>query len=163
VKIKRATVGDAEAIAAVLNGVIAEGHLTVFDQPFSADEERAFISSLGSRSILHVAQVDGTCVGVQSVDLFSPWIQALSHVATMGTWLAPEARGRGVGRALFKESLSFARSNDYTKIVVQVLAMNDRALRFYRGLGFADIGIFRNHAKLSGTLHDEIYLEMLLN
>ena len=110
--------------------MIAEGHLTVFDQPFSADEERAFILALGSRSMLHLAELDGQCAGVQSVDLFSPWIPALSHVATMGTWLAPEARGRGVGRALFKESLSFAPSHDYTKIVVQVLALNGRALRF---------------------------------
>lgn len=162
-KIRRATVGDAESVAAVLNGVIAEGDLTVFDQPFSAEEERIFISSLGARSVLHVAEVDGTCVGVQSVDLFSPWIAALSHVATMGTWVAPKARGRGVGRTLFTESLTFARSHDYAKVVVQVLAMNDRALHFYRCLGFTDIGIFKKHARLSGAFHDEVYLEILLD
>jgi L-amino acid N-acyltransferase YncA len=163
VKIRRATVGDAESIAAILNGVIAEGNLTVFERPFSAEEEREFISSLGARSVLHVAEVGGKCAGVQSVDLFSPWIASLTHVATMGTWVAPEARGRGLGRALFKESLSFARSNGYSKIVVQVLANNDRALRFYRGQGFTDIGVFKNHAKLSGVFHDEVYLEVLLD
>ena len=162
-RIRRATVEDADSVSAVLNGVIAEGNLTVFDRPFSADEERTFISSLGLRSVLHVADVDGTIVGVQSVDRFSPLISSLSHVATMGTWVKPEGRGLGIGRTLFKESLSFARSNDYRKVVVQVLATNDRALRFYRGLGFTDVGVFRNHARLSGAFHDEIYLEMPLD
>ena len=60
-------------------------------------------------------------------------------------------------------SIGFARSNGYTKIVIQVLAGNDRALRFYRRLGFTDIGTARQHVRLAGQLHDEIYLELLLN
>jgi phosphinothricin acetyltransferase len=163
ITIRRATVEDATSIAGVLNAVIAEGGLTIFDRPFSVDEEREFISTLGPRSALHVADGGRGILGVQSIDRFSHFASSLSHVATMGTWLIPEARGRRIGRMLFTESVSFARASGYRKIVVQVLAMNERALRFYRSLGFRDIGIARRHVQLSGALHDEIYLEVLLD
>ena len=163
ITIRRATVEDAALVAGVLNAVIAEGGLTIFDRPFSVDDEKRFLSTLGPRSAVHVAALDGDLVGVQSVDLFSDLGPPVSHVATMGTWLRSEARGRGIGRKLSGASIGFARSNGYTKIVIQVLAGNDRALRFYRRLGFTDIGRARQHVRLAGQLHDEIYLELLLN
>jgi phosphinothricin acetyltransferase len=163
ISIRRATVDDAAPIAALLNGVIAEGHLTVFDQPFSVEQERQFITTLGPRSALHVADDDGRILGVQSIDRLSPWASSMNHVATMGTWLTPEARGRGIGRMLFHQSVAFARTSGYAKIVIQVLATNRRSLTFYRGLGFADIGVAKKHVRLSGVLHDEIYLELILD
>lgn len=163
IDIRRATVEDAAPITALLNGVIAEGHLTVFDRPFSVEHERQFIAALGPRSALHVADEDGRILGVQSIDRLSPWAASMDHVATMGTWLTPEARGRGIGRMLFDQSAAFARTSGYSKIVIQVLATNSRSLTFYRGLGFADIGVAKKHVRLSGVLHDEIYLELLLD
>jgi L-amino acid N-acyltransferase YncA len=161
--IRKATVNDAEQIAAVLNGVIAEGVFTLFDRPFTTEEERAFIATLGPRSALFVAQIGQEIAGVQSIDLFSNLAHSTNHVATMGTWLRGDFRGRGIGRRLAAESFRFADANGYTKIVIHVLADNELALRFYRGLGFADIGVARKHVRLEGKFHDEVYLEMLLN
>ena len=159
--VRKANVDDAEQVAAVMNAVIAEGMFTLFDRPFSAEDERNFISSLGTRSALYVAEIDREIVGVQSIDLFSNLAHSTNHVATMGTWLRGDVRGRGIGRLLATESFRFAKSNGYTKIVVQVLAGNERALRFYRGLGFGDIGVARKHVRLAGRFHDEVYLEKL--
>jgi RimJ/RimL family protein N-acetyltransferase len=159
--IRAATVDDAKGVAEVLNAVVAEG-ATIFDRPFSVSEERDFISSLGDRSVVHVAELAAQIVGVQSVDLFSSVARSMSHVATMGTWLRADARGQGVARRLTELSLRFASRNGYSKIVIQVLASNERALRFYRGLGFADIGLARQQVQLNGAYHDEIYLEKLL-
>ena len=161
--VRRGTLADAESIAAVLNGVIAEGNLTIFDTPFSADDERRFLASLSPRSAVLVADMDGQVIGVQVVDLFSAASQSMRHVATVGTWIAHASRARGIGRLLFERSVAFARLNGYQKIVIQVLATNDRALRFYRRLGFSDIGTARRHVELAGVFHDEIYLELLLD
>lgn len=160
--IRKATVDDAEQVSAVLNSVIAEGLLTQFDRPFSVEEERTFLSALGPRSALHVAELESRIVGVQSVDLYSNCSQSTSHVATMGTWLRGDARGHGIGRLLAMESFRFARSNGYAKIVIHVLAGNERALRFYRRLGFGDIGVARQHVRLRGMVLDMAYLEKLL-
>jgi RimJ/RimL family protein N-acetyltransferase len=160
--VRKANIDDAEQVAGVLNAVIAEGMLTLFDRPFSAEDERNFISSLDTRSALYVAEIDREIAGVQSIGLFSNLAHSTSHVATMGTWLRSDVRGRGIGRLLTAESFRFAKSNNYTKIIIHVLADNKRALRFYRGLGFGDIGVARKHVRLAGTFHDEVYLEKLL-
>jgi len=118
--------------------------------------------SLGSRSALYVAEIGGEIGGVQSIDLFTDFAASVQHVATMGTWLRLDFRGHGVGRALAAESFSFARNHGYRKIVIQVLVDNERALRFYRSLGFSDIGVAKEHVRLGNKYHDEVYLEKLL-
>lgn len=158
---RAATIEDAACVADVLNGVIAEGRYTLFDVPFSADEERQFISSLGERSTLFVAELAGQIVGVQSLGPFLSF-RSTSHVATMGTWLRADARGRGIGQLLATQSFGFAGAHDYTKIVIHVLATNTTALRFYRALGFGEIGVARKHVRLADVFHDEIYLERQL-
>jgi L-amino acid N-acyltransferase YncA len=161
--IRLATVDDAAAAAAVMNAVIAERQYTVFDRPFSVEEERAFIASLGERQALFVAEVAGQVVALQSMDLFFPLAGAsMRHVGTLGTWLLPEARGRGLGRRMASQSVAFARDKGYEKLVVFVIASNRRARRFYEALGFREIGVARRHVRLGDTMHDEVYLEVQL-
>src|SRR5438132_2130420 len=129
--IRKATVNDAKQVADV-NSVISEGKYTLFDRAFSEEEERAFILSLRDRSAVYVAAIDNAVVGVQSIDLFANFAESVRHVATMGTWLRTDFRGRGIGRLLAEESFRFARSADYRKVVIQILVDNEAALRFYR-------------------------------
>lgn len=157
--IRRATVADAPQVASVLNAVIAEGRYTLFDKPFSDAEEGAFIASLGDRAALHVAVVHGVIVGVQCVDRYASYADSIGHIAHIGTWLLPGSRGQGIGKQLWAESLAFARQRAYRKALISVLAHNDQALRFYRSVGFTDIGIAREHVRLNGTFYDEIFLE----
>lgn len=160
--IRKATVDDARQVADVMNSVIAEGKHTIFDRPFSVEEETKFISSLGSRSALHVAEIAGKIAGVQSIDLLTELATSVQHVATMGTWLLLNYRRLGIGRSLAEESFRFARSHGYRKILIQVLVDNYRALRFYRSLGFCDVGIAKQHVQLEGVFYDEVYLEKCL-
>ena len=67
-----------------------------------------------------------------------------------------------IGRLLAAETFELAREHNYVKIVVQVLATNTRALAFYRGLGFEDIGVARRHVVLGGQFVDEVFLEKFL-
>jgi L-amino acid N-acyltransferase YncA len=160
--IRQATADDAAGVAGVLNGVIAEREHTILDGPFSIEAERSFLASLPARSAVFVAERDGAVIGVQSLDLFSTVSTAMSHVATLGTWIGRGERGRGVGTRLADASFAFARAHAYRKILIQVLADNTSALAFYRRLGFADIGVARAHAMLNDSLYDEIYLELHL-
>jgi phosphinothricin acetyltransferase len=160
--LRRATPEDAASAAMVVNAVIAERQFTLFDRPFTTQDERAFIESLGPRQALFLAELDARPVGVQTVDLLVPFASSMRHVGTMGTWLIPEARGAGIGRRLTRQSVAFAREHEYEKFVIQVLVSNSRARRFYAALGFRDIGIARRHVRLDDVWHDEVYMEALL-
>ena len=68
ITIRKATVNDAREVVDVINAVIAEGKHTIFDKPFSEEEERSFIASLGNRSALYVAESEGEIV-LRQLDL----------------------------------------------------------------------------------------------
>ena len=162
--IRRAAPDDAAAVASVLNSVIREGRHTALTKPFTEGEERAFIAGLGDRSALFVAEVDGGIVGIQSIDpdAAARYTDSMRHVATVGTWIRADVRGTGIGRRLAEASLAFARAKAYRKIAIQVLADNERALRFYGGLGFERVGVARDHVRLRDGFRDVVYLEKLL-
>jgi GNAT superfamily N-acetyltransferase len=64
-----------------------------------------------------------------------------SHVATASYMVAADARGRGVGRALVVESLTWAREAGYAAMQFNaVVATNKSAVRLYESLGFTVVG-----------------------
>lgn len=162
--IRRALPDDAAAVAAVLNSVILEEEYTALTHIFTEEEERDFIDGLCDRSALFVAALGDRIVGIQSIepDAAARYTDSMRHVATVGTWIHTSCRGRGIGPLLAAASFAFAGAHGYEKIAIQVLADNQRALRFYSGLGFEKVGVARRHVRLGSGFRDVVYLEKFL-
>ena len=62
----------------------------------------------------------------------------IGHVYAM--WVAPDARGAGVGRALLEEVADWARHRGCDRLVLRVTETNEAARRFYAACGFAETG-----------------------
>jgi L-amino acid N-acyltransferase YncA len=162
-RVRRATEADAEAIVEVLEGIVSERIYTAIEKPWSAGEQRRYLLSLSPREAFHVAEIDeGTVLGYQSLELYSPILHSMAHVAQLGTFLRPDARRRGVGRALFQASLNFAGEHDFSKIVIQVRASNSGAQGFYRQLGFRECGRLSRQVRTPEHEDDEIVMEFFL-
>jgi RimJ/RimL family protein N-acetyltransferase len=164
VNVRRASVDDAAGIARVLAAVTAERVYSAIDRAWTADEQRAYLASISPREAFHVAVVpSGEIVGYQSLDLYSPILPSMAHVGSLGTFLLPEWRGRGVGRALFAVTRQFADAAGYRKLVIQVRASNAAARTYYRGLGFAECGRLGAQVIVDGTVDDEVLMELFLD
>ncbi len=161
--IRKAIPDDAQAVASVINSVILEGKYTALTNPFTEEDERAFIEGLCVRSALFVAEVD-EIVGIQIIepDALAQYTDSMQHVATIGTWIQADFRGRKIGQLLAEASFKFAHAKNFRKIAIQVIADNTGALRFYGNLGFEKIGIAKKHVKLEGKFCDVFYLEKFL-
>jgi len=66
--------------------------------------------------------------------------EAHGTVTMARAWMDPQARRRGIGRALANAVESWACSKGAKMLEVQVTENNGPAIEFYRKLGFADTG-----------------------
>jgi ribosomal protein S18 acetylase RimI-like enzyme len=161
--IRRATEADAEAIIAILEGIASEGIYTAIDRPWSADEQRRYMTSLSAREAIHVAEAGrNTVIGYQTLELWAPTLHSMAHVGQLGTFVRPEWRGQGVGEALFRSTLDVARESGYRKFVIQVRATNTAAQGFYRRLGFRECGRLSRQVRIGEHEDDEVIMESFL-
>ena len=161
--IRRAFPADAAGIAAVLQVIVAERIHSAIDRARTVAEERSYLESLSPREAVHVAVDDrARIVGLQILDLWSPILGSMAHVAQVGTFVLPEWRGRGVGRQLWSTTAVFTRDAGYRKLVIQVRGSNSAAQAFYRGLGFRDCGRLTRQVVIDGVEDDEVLMELFV-
>jgi L-amino acid N-acyltransferase YncA len=160
--VRRNDLADAAGMAGVLNGVITEGRYTALAGDWTPEAELAFLQSLGPRSEVFVAEVDGCIAGFQVIEPFVSYTPTMDHVAHMGTYVLAEYRRRGLGRRLAAATLAYARAQSYEKLVIYVLAHNEGGRGYYGSLGFETRGTLRRQVRIDGIYYDEIFMEMHL-
>ncbi|HEU4687914.1 MAG TPA: GNAT family N-acetyltransferase [Vicinamibacterales bacterium] len=163
--IRDVTPDDAEAVVGILNPIIAARVYTVFDAPFTVDDERDYILRFPLRGVWKVAvrQPDGEVVGFQVLEPFGPYTSAFDHVGSLGTYVALDQRRQGIAAALFSATFRAARQKGFEKIFTFVRADNPAALAAYTRQGFTVIGTARRHAKIDGRYIDEVLIEKALD
>ncbi|MBI5033574.1 MAG: GNAT family N-acetyltransferase [Chloroflexi bacterium] len=160
--IRRATPDDAASINSIWQVIAAEKIYSAIDKPFTIEEERAYIQSLSEREGVFLAEIDGSVIGFQSLDLWARSIHSMDHVGQLGTFALSAWRKHGVGNALAQHTLAFAKAHGYEKLVIFVRASNTSAQKFYAGLGFIECGRFARQVKIDGKFDDEILMELFL-
>lgn len=68
----------------------------------------------------------------------------------MGMYVAPEAAGQGVARALLEALVRHARANGLESLVLTVTEGNTRAQRLYEAAGFRSFGIEPDAIRVDG-------------
>jgi RimJ/RimL family protein N-acetyltransferase len=76
-----------------------------------------------------------------------------------GMYIAPEFRGRGIGKSLILELISKARDCDgLEQINLTVMSKNEIAKKLYISLGFEVFGVEHNALKYNGHYFDEDFM-----
>src|SRR5947199_6339602 len=97
--IRRATVADAAAIAAIYNEAIATTTATFDTDPKTAEERIRWLNSHDERHPILVADTNGTVVGWASLTAWSDRT-AYDDTAETSFYVRSAYRGRGIGRKL---------------------------------------------------------------
>lgn len=88
----------------------------------------------------------------------------LAHKAFIwGVYVAPEARGNGIGGKVVSHALSYASETlGVRQVNLGVNTKNTAAVALYRKLGFTQYGLERGFLLVAGELHDEYQMVCLL-
>ena len=129
---------DWPSVWSIFSDVVAARDTYVYDPEWSSDEARAVwverppghtVVACEGPNILGTAKIGPNKAGPGS------------HVATASFMVAPDARGRGVGRALGEYAVSWAREQGYAAMQFNaVVESNVAAVRLWQALGFEIIG-----------------------
>lgn len=72
--------------------------------------------------------------------LLGPFDNRPDEAGVFAVWVAPQARGRGVGDALLRAVVSHAAAIGIRRLVLDVGDHNEPAMRLYQRLGFEPTG-----------------------
>jgi ribosomal protein S18 acetylase RimI-like enzyme len=163
VTIRRATPADAASIVAVWKEIVGEKIYSAIDCPFTVEQEREYLQSLSTREGVFLAEaVEQKVVAFMSLDQWTKLFRSMDHVGQLGTFVVREWRGRGVGKQIAEQTLAFARSNGYEKLVIYVRASNTGAQAFYGGLGFVACGRLARQVRIDNEYDDDVLMEVFL-
>lgn len=103
-----------------------------------------------------VALVGGDVVGYVAVIKGVAWS---SHVGELRLVVAPDYRQKGIGRLLAQRAVVSALELGVIKLVVEVVAGQDRLFEMFTRLGFEQEGVLRRHVRsTTGETHDLLVL-----
>lgn len=154
--IRPATTADDEAMWAILQPVLAAGDTYAWPTHPTPEEGLALLRPPGGHTF--VAAAGDRLVGlyVLKPNYGGPG----DHVANAGYMVAPDARGGGVGEALCRHSIEFARGYGFRAMVFNsVVSTNTGAIRLWERCGFTIVGtvprVFRH------PVHGEVAVHVM--
>ena len=137
-RIRSAIAQDADQMSALLNGIIAIGGTTAYEDFF--DRARMIETYIAAQNVISciVAERGGEIEGFQGLFRPTPADHAPADWAMIATFVRVGRTGGGVGRSLFAESLKRAGAAGAVAIDATIRADNKSGLGFYSRMGFVD-------------------------
>ncbi|MFN4275730.1 MAG: GNAT family N-acetyltransferase [Ferrovibrio sp.] len=162
IAIRNARTDDSEAIRAIYNDAVVNT-TAVFDyEPRSAEAQMAWLQMKAEQNLpVLVAEENGTVLGYASYGQFRPW-PAFQFTVENAIYIAPNRRGRGIGRLLLGELIAVARERGRRSMVAGITAENTASLALHEKLGFERTGLIRDSGWKFERWLDLVFLQRIL-
>jgi RimJ/RimL family protein N-acetyltransferase len=158
--VRRARPEDVDAVLRLFEAVAAERQYILTEPPIDRDLRRKrFLETIQSEdSLVFVADAGGEVVGELTV-----FRRTSTSPATIGMGVLAPWRGKGVGTALMRACVEWAREAGVHKLSLEVFPWNEAAIALYRKFGFVEEGRLRKqYRRQSGELWDVLVMGRLL-
>jgi RimJ/RimL family protein N-acetyltransferase len=159
-RVRRAGPDDMEALLDVYESVAAEGRWIGAEAPVDREETaRRWREAMdaGRVAVFAAEDADGRICGTLSLMLHN-------GLADLGMSILDGYREQGIGSAMTRACIDWARDNGCHKISLQVWPHNERAIRLYEKFGFEREGYLRRQWKRrNGEIWDAIVMGLVLD
>jgi L-amino acid N-acyltransferase YncA len=159
--VRPATAADLPAIAAIYDVEVRTGISTFTTEPPGLDYWHERLDSTHPGDHMLVAERDGAVVGYAYSGSYRPRA-GYRHTRETSVYLAEEARGAGVGRALYDELLRLMRADGVRLVVAVVAVPNPGSQALHRACGFTRAGVLHEVGRKLGRWIDTELWELRL-
>lgn len=157
--IRPATASDAPAIARITNAIIRDTLVTFTTDERSAAQIAEDIKARGPGYL--VAEHDSHVIGFATYGPFRTgpgYAQTCEHTIQ----LSPDARGKGVGRALMSALQDIAQAQGVHVLVAGISSANPGAEAFHAALGYSKVGVMPEVGFKFGQRLDLVLMQKIL-
>lgn len=168
ITIRLATLEDAQAIADLhirswqwaYRGQIPDAYLDSLSETREQRiaQRRANLAALPPHQRWWVAEQARHVVGFAMTGLSRDPDASEETAEVYALYLAPEAVGQGIGRALFAQAVADLRQRGFTRATLWVLESNRRARTFYEAAGWLPDGAKMTEERPGALLHEVRYV-----
>lgn len=152
--IRTATPDDAAAVQAIYAPVVTDTAISFETEVPAVDEMRRRIgSTLASFPWLVALDDDGRVAGYVYAGRYAERA-AYRWSTTVTAYVRADQRGRGVGRALYRELLAQLAGLGYCMAYAGITQPNQPSVALHESVGFTRVGIYRNAGHKLGRWHD---------
>ena len=162
--IRAATSDDAQALAAIYGHHVLHGFGTFEEEPPSPGEMESRRSAIAARGLPYlVAEDGGRVLGFAYAGPFRPRA-AYRYTLEDSVYVAPEAVGQGVGRAVLSGVIDACAALGVRQVVAVIGdSGNAASIGLHRSLGFIDAGVGKSLGFKHGRWVDIVWMRKPLN
>ncbi len=124
----------------------------------------AFAERIAKNRVFAAFDAEGAMVGTAMLALTARTLKRMRHKTEIwSVYVAPEARGHGLARALMEACIAEARRMGFEAIVLTASTHLTHVVRLYESLGFRIYGTERGMVRMAdGRLIDDHLMELRL-
>ena len=162
-KVRAAEAHDAGAIAAIYAHYVATSPATFDEAAPGASAFARKVEGIRSAGLPFLVADDGGAVAGYAY--LTPYRErsAYRHTVENSVYVAPDARGRGVGRALLDRLLGEGQRAGVREVIAVIAATDAAAsVALHRACGFREAGRFEAVGFKHGAWHDTILMQRSL-
>ena len=158
--IRRARPHDLEALTALYNHYVEHTAITFDLEPFAVAARRAWLEGFAEsgRHQLFVAEEQGAVVGYAGTRGFRDKRAYDTSVET-SIYLAPDATGRGLGRALYERLFAALEGADVHRAIAGITLPNEASIALHQRFGFERVGVMREVGRKHDRWWDVLWME----
>ncbi|KAF0223343.1 MAG: acetyltransferase [Erysipelotrichaceae bacterium] len=161
-QIRKAKLSDAQIILDYLLVIGSESDNLTFGAEglgYTVEEETKTIDTISKsdNSVMLLGFVDEQLVSVANLSGKSR--ERMKHYATLGISVRKSHWHQGIGKAMMKRLLAFAKKNSILEMIeLEVRSDNQHAIHLYESLGFKQVGIMPKLMKINGSTYDTLVM-----
>ena len=162
-QIRLATPADAPACADIYREAVLNGTGTFETEPPDVDEMRARMGRiLGVGRPWLVAERDGRLIGYAYMGQFRER-EAYRHFGETSVYVAPDAKGQGIGKRLLERLLVDAKAAGFTQAVAVIGdSGNQGSIALHTAVGFHHVGVLAGAGLKFGRWLDVVLMQRAL-
>jgi L-amino acid N-acyltransferase YncA len=160
-RVRLATIDDAEATRAIYNLEVTESTVTFDLVPRSPEEQREWLTARSGAHAVLVAEDDGEVVGFASLSPFRDR-PAYSTSVENSVYVRRDQRAKGVGKLLLSELITLATSHGFHAMMARIVGDHEASIALHRSLGFEVVGTEREVGRKFGRWLDVLEMQLLL-